>query len=51
MHRYKLLKTKNGNNLVKAKLLLFNTNFAISNLSDQSSYYLLIKMQKCFSIS
>lgn len=32
MHRYKALKAKNKNNLVKTKLLLFAANYAIDSL-------------------
>ena len=37
MRRYKPLEVKNKDNLVEVELLLFAVNFAIGNLSDQSS--------------
>lgn len=37
MRKYNPLKPKIGNNLIEAKLVLFTSNSAISNLSDQLS--------------
>lgn len=34
MHRYKLFETKNKDNLIVAKLLLFAANSTIDNFSD-----------------
>lgn len=36
IHRYKLFKIKNKDNLVKAELLFFTANFAIGSLFNQS---------------
>lgn len=38
MNRYKLFKTKNRDNLIEIKQLLFAINFAIDNLFDKLSY-------------
>ena len=34
MYGYKSLKTKNRDNLIEVKLLLFTANFAINNISS-----------------
>ena len=36
MHKYKLLKTKNGDSFMEIELLLFAINSVIGNLSVQS---------------